>query len=109
MRTLIHDARLVVPMDDARSRHPGGHVLLEDDRIVSAGPALAGDTAADVRIDARGKVVLPGLVNTHHHLPQALTRNVPAVQQAPLFAWLTALYEVWRGLDRESVGLAARV
>jgi len=109
VRLLIHDARLVVPMDDARSRHPGGHVLIEDDSIVSAGPALSTDVKVDRRIDARGKVVLPGLVNTHHHLPQVLTRNVPAVQQAPLFQWLTALYEIWRGLDREAVGIAARV
>ena len=51
-------------------------------------------------IDARGKVLIPGLVNTHHHLPQTLTRNVPRVQEAPLFTWLTELYEVgfssWR-------------
>src|SRR5262245_25921452 len=96
-------------MDEARSRHPGGHVLIEDDHIVSAGPALTADVAADRRIDARGKVVLPGLVNTHHHLPQVLTRNVPAVQQAPLFQWLQGLYEIWRHLDRDAVGVAARV
>jgi 8-oxoguanine deaminase len=109
MRILIHDARLVATMDDARSVHPGGHVLIEDDRIVSVGPGLPADAAADRRLDARGKVVLPGLVNTHHHLPQILTRNVPAVQQAPLFAWLTHLYTIWRWLDVEAVGLAARV
>jgi len=61
------------------------------------------------RIDARGKVVLPGLVNTHHHLPQTLTRNVPRVQEAPLFRWLTELYEVWRGTDAAAVDVAARV
>ncbi len=56
-----------------------------------------------------GKVVLPGLVNTHHHLPQVLTRNVPRVQQAPLFAWLTGLYDVWRGWDEAAVDAAAQV
>jgi cytosine/adenosine deaminase-related metal-dependent hydrolase len=54
-------------------------------------------------------VVLPGLVNTHHHLPQVLTRNVPRVQEAPLFRWLSELYEVWRGLDATAVEAAARV
>ena len=110
MRTLVHDARLVAPMDDARSRYPGGYVLLEDDRVVAVGPPPAPPGfSADRRIDATGKVVLPGLVNTHHHLPQVLTRNVPRVQEAPLFRWLVELYEVWRHLDAEAVTAAARV
>ena len=110
MRTLVHDARLVAPMDDARSRHPGGYVLVEDDRIVAVGPPpVPPGFTADRRIDATGKVVLPGLVNTHHHLPQVLTRNVPRVQEAPLFRWLVELYEVWRHLDAEAVRAAARV
>jgi len=110
VRTLVHDARLVAPMDDARSRYPGGYVLLEDDRVVAVGPAPAPPgLSADRRIDATGKVVLPGLVNTHHHLPQVLTRNVPRVQEAPLFRWLVELYEVWRHLDAEAVTAAARV
>ncbi len=110
MRTLVHDARMVAPMDDARTRLPGGWVLVEDDAIVAVGPPPVPWTiGADRRIDARGKVVLPGLVNTHHHLPQVLTRNVPRVQQAPLFRWLTELYEVWRGLDAEAVEVGARV
>ena len=110
MRTLIHDARCVFPMDDARSRLPNGYVLVEDDRIVAtgAGPAPA-DLTADRRVDARGKVVLPGLVNTHHHLPQTLTRNVRSVQDAPLFRWLTELYLVWREADEDAVDAAARV
>jgi len=110
VRTLVHDARLVAPMDDARSRHPGGYVLIEDDRIVAVGPPPAPPgLTAERRIDATGKVVLPGLVNTHHHLPQVLTRNVPRVQEAPLFRWLVELYEVWRHLDAEAVTAAARV
>src|SRR5512145_2355282 len=108
MRTLFHDARLVAPMDDARSRLPGGWVLVEDDRIEAVGaPPVPATIQADRRVDAAGKVVLPGLVNTHHHLPQVLTRCVPRVQQAPLFRWLTELYEVWRGFDEESVEAAA--
>lgn len=99
-------------MDDARRRLPDGWILVEDDRVVSLGSGEPPREAAagPVRsIDATGKVVLPGLVNTHHHLPQTLTRNVPAVQEAPLFRWLTDLYEVWRGMDAAAVGVAARV
>ncbi len=110
MRTLVHDARLVAPMDDTSTRLPGGWVLIEDDHIAALGlPPVPPHVAADRRLDARGKVVLPGLVNTHHHLPQVLTRNVPRVQEAPLFRWLVELYEVWRGLDGEAVDAAARV
>ena len=108
MRTLVHDARCVFPMDDARTRLPNGYVLIEDDRVAAVGQ---GTPPADVdrRIDARGKVVLPGLVNTHHHLPQTLTRNVRSVQEAPLFRWLNELYLVWRHADADAVDAAARV
>jgi 8-oxoguanine deaminase len=110
MITLIHDARCVFPMDDARTRLPNGYVLVEDDRILAVGQgAPPANVGADRRIDARGKVVLPGLVNTHHHLPQTLTRNVRSVQEAPLFRWLTELYLVWRHADADAVDAAARV
>ena len=109
MRLLVHDARLVATMDDARRRLPGGWVLVEDDRIAAVGTGAPPAEAVDRRLDARGKVVLPGLVNTHHHLPQTLTRNVPRVQEAPLFRWLVELYEVWRVASEESVDVAARV
>jgi 8-oxoguanine deaminase len=109
VRLLIHDARLVATMDDARRRLPGGWVLIEEDRIAGVGSGEPPAAPVDRRLDARGKVVLPGLVNTHHHLPQTLTRNVPRVQEAPLFQWLVELYEVWRGTDAEAVEVAARV
>ncbi|HVR69619.1 MAG TPA: 8-oxoguanine deaminase [Vicinamibacteria bacterium] len=110
MTTVIEGARLLAPMDDARRRLTDGWVVVRDERIdrVGAG-ALPGGLETARRIDARGKVVLPGLVNTHHHLPQTLTRNVPRVQEAPLFRWLTELYEVWRGFDASAVDAAARV
>jgi cytosine/adenosine deaminase-related metal-dependent hydrolase len=110
MLTLIEGARLVVTQDDRRTRIPGGFVLVRDNRIEAVGSGQPGGVErVDRRIDARGKVVLPGLVNTHHHLPQTLTRNVPRVQEAPLFRWLTELYEVWRGTDAAAVDVAARV
>ena len=110
MLTLFHDARLVAPMDDRRSRYPGGFVVVRDRAIEAVGPGPAPRLEEPHRrIDARGKVVLPGFVNTHHHLPQTLTRNVPQVQEAPLFRWLVTLYEIWRGIDADAVDAAARV
>ena len=110
MRTLVRDARLVVTMDDDRRKIPGGWVLLDGSTIAAVGEGEPPrDAAAQRTIDARGKVVLPGLVNTHHHLPQTLTRNIPRVQEAPLFTWLTELYEVWRGTTADAVDAAARV
>lgn len=110
MQTLIHNARLVVTMDDERTRLPDGYVLVKDDRVKLVGSGtVPGAVKVDRLIDARGKVVLPGLVNTHHHLPQTLTRAVPRVQEAPLFGWLTELYQVWRGIDARAVDVAARV
>jgi cytosine/adenosine deaminase-related metal-dependent hydrolase len=110
MRTLIRDARLIITMDDSRRRIPGGYVVIDGEAITEVG---AGEPPASVNagrtIDARGKIVLPGLVNTHHHLPQTLTRNVPRVQEAPLFTWLTELYEVWRGTTADGVDAATRV
>jgi cytosine/adenosine deaminase-related metal-dependent hydrolase len=108
--TLIEGARLVVTQDDRRTRIPGGFVLVRNHLIEAVGSGEPGGVERiDRRIDARGKVVLPGLVNTHHHLPQTVTRNVPRVQEAPLFRWLTELYEVWRGTDAAAVDVAARV
>ncbi|HLA76998.1 MAG TPA: 8-oxoguanine deaminase [Vicinamibacteria bacterium] len=110
MNILIHNARLIAVMDDARTRLEDGWVLIQDQRIQSVGSGtVPGAVKVDRFLDARGKVVLPGLVNTHHHLPQTLTRNVPAVQEAPLFRWLLELYEIWRGIDADAVDAAVRV
>jgi 8-oxoguanine deaminase len=110
MRLLIHDARLVVTMDEGRRLLPEGWVLVQDDRIERLGSGtVPGEVQVDRRLDARGKIVLPGLVNTHHHLPQTLTRNLPGIQEAPLFQWLASLYEVWRGYDRAAFETAVRV
>jgi cytosine/adenosine deaminase-related metal-dependent hydrolase len=92
----------VVTMDDADTEHERGWVRVEDGRIAETGagdPPEAGD-------DLRGAVVTPGLVNTHHHLYQTLTRA--RAQQADLFSWLRELYPVWARLDAEMEHAAAR-
>jgi cytosine/adenosine deaminase-related metal-dependent hydrolase len=97
----------VVTMDEAGAEHPRGWVLVEDGVIVSLGAGAEPDPAGDVeRVDLGGAVVTPGLVNTHHHLCQTLTRA--RAQQADLFTWLRELYPVWAGLDAEAEYAAAR-
>ena len=110
MATLITHATLVTPgATDCAVLHD--REILVDGGIIRAVSPSAGqsrDALAEV-IDARNHVVIPGLVNTHHHLYQSLTRAVPEVQNASLFDWLTALYGRWRRLDFEAVKAAASV
>jgi cytosine/adenosine deaminase-related metal-dependent hydrolase len=95
----------VVTMDDAGTEHPVGWALVEGARIAAVG-AGAEPEGEHVRIDLGGAVVTPGLVNTHHHLYQTLTRA--RAQQADLFTWLRELYPVWAGVDAEAEYAAAR-
>jgi cytosine/adenosine deaminase-related metal-dependent hydrolase len=94
----------VVTMDDAGTEHPDGWVLIEGETIAAVGGGEP--PASSERVDFGGAVVAPGLVNTHHHLYQTLTRA--RAQEANLFEWLQALYPVWAGIDEESVYSAAR-
>jgi cytosine/adenosine deaminase-related metal-dependent hydrolase len=94
----------VVVMDDAGTEHEDGWVLLEDGRVTATGGGA--EPEADERVDLRGALVTPGLVNTHHHLYQTLTRA--RAQEADLFTWLKTLYPVWARLDEESEYAAAR-
>ena len=77
-------------------------ILVDKNRITRIGTNIVAPAGADI-VDASRHVVLPGLVNTHHHFYQTLTRNLPAVQNAKLFDWLLYLYEIWKHLDPEAV------
>ncbi len=91
--TLIRNADVIVTMDGARRELSGASVLVENGAITALGQGL---TAPDAEIiDASGCVVTPGLVNTHHHMYQSLTRAVPGGQDALLFGWLRTLYPIW--------------
>ena len=105
--TLLQNATLLVTMDDARRRIAGGGLYIEDNVIRQVGPTAELPPAADRVLDAAGMVVLPGLVNCHHHLYQSLTRALPAAQDAELFDWLRTLYPVWAGLTGEAVYVSA--
>ena len=107
--TLIRNATLVATMDDDRTEIADGAVLIEDRRIVRVGPTIQEPETADRVIDASGMVVLPGLVNTHHHFFQTLTRAIPAAQDAALFPWLRALYPIWAGMTPEAIRVSTQV
>ena len=103
---LIDSCEVVATMDDVGAEIAGGSILVEDGRITWVG---AGRPPVDVThvVDGRGTVALPGLVNTHHHLYQTLTRV--RAQDQGLFGWLTELYPVWAGVDAEWERAAAGV
>ncbi|KMO12723.1 8-oxoguanine deaminase [Methylobacterium platani] len=103
---LLRNADRVVTMDARRREIEGGFVLAEDNRIVAVGGPDAAPATADTVIDLAGHVLLPGLVNTHHHMFQSLTRAVPAAQDADLFGWLKALYPIWARLTPEMVRIS---
>jgi 8-oxoguanine deaminase len=110
MKTLlIRDADVVATMDDERRELPRASVLLRGPAIEAIGPADTLPREADEVIDARGHVVVPGLVNTHHHMYQSLTRAIPAAQDAELFGWLKTLYPIWAGLTPEMVRVSTQV
>lgn len=114
MSTLfIKGAHCVATQDDARTELPGGSILVRNGFIEQVLPAGA-DTRAieatvDEVIDARHHLVVPGLVNTHHHMVQCLTRAIPGVQNAELFSWLKGLYPIWAGLTPEMVTVSNQV
>jgi len=90
--TLIRRADHILTMDDGRRELSGADILIRDGVIAAIGPGL---TTTGETVEARGCVVTPGLVNTHHHLYQTLTRAVPGGQDALLFGWLRTLYPIW--------------
>ena len=106
---VVRDALLIATVDGDRRELPGGWVAVSDGLISAVGgPGDPVPDAAEV-IDARGCLVTPGLINTHHHIFQNLTRSFAPATSASLFDWLTTLYPRWARLDEESAYLSAWV
>ncbi|RFO97682.1 8-oxoguanine deaminase [Rhodoferax lacus] len=109
---LIHNAHTIATQDNARSELRDASIYIRDNTIAYIGssedlPAQA--LQADQVIDARQHLVTPGLVNTHHHMYQSLTRAIPSVQNAELFGWLRGLYPIWSGLTPDMVHVSTQV
>lgn len=106
---LVRHADILVTMDGERREIADGGLFARDGVIEAVGATPTLPKTADQVLDLRGHVVLPGLINTHHHLYQTLTRAVPAAQDADLFTWLKTLYPIWARLTSEAVYVSALV
>lgn len=105
---LIKNAALLATFDDQRREIPDGGLLVRDGMIEQVGPTANLPPDADEILDLTGHLVLPGLVNTHHHFYQTLTRAIPAAQNANLFNWLKTLYPIWARLTPDDVYISTQ-
>ena len=103
MRILFKDVDVIATFDEKRSELTNAWLLVDGTRISSLGSGDPPANHVDEVIDCRGKIMIPGMVNLHHHMYQSLFRCVPAVQNAPLFKWLTYLYEKWKNIDEQAI------
>ncbi|MBE3066899.1 MAG: 8-oxoguanine deaminase [Chloroflexi bacterium] len=105
---LIKNATVLVTMDDHQREIPEGGLFVRDGFIEQVGLTSTLQQTADEVLDLRGHLLLPGLVNTHHHFYQTLTRAVPAAQDANLFNWLKTLYPIWARLTPEDIFISTQ-
>ena len=109
---LIHHADCIVTMDATRREIKDGAILIRDnliDWIGTSGELPPAALAAEQKISAHGRIVLPGFVNTHHHFYQTLTRVIPDAQNAVLFDWLKTLYPIWAELTPDDVRISTQL
>jgi 8-oxoguanine deaminase len=105
---LVKDADRLVTFDSRRREVPQGGLFIRDGFIQEVGPTDELPQEADEVLDLRGHVLLPGLINTHHHFYQTLTRAVPAAQDANLFNWLVTLYPIWARMTPEDIYISTQ-
>ena len=105
---LVKNAAMLVTMDDQRREIPGGGLFIRDGRIEQVGESGQLPAEADEILDLSGHLVLPGLINTHHHFYQTLTRAVPAAQDANLFNWLKTLYPIWARITPAGIRISTQ-
>ena len=105
---LVRNATLLVTMDDHRREIPDGGLFISDGFIEQVGSTSTLPETADEVLDLAGHIVLPGLINTHHHFYQTLTRAVPDAQDANLFNWLKTLYPIWARLGPDDIRISTR-
>lgn len=108
MPTLLVKHAYLVTMDDHQREFPDGGLFVRDGFIENVGQTSSLPADADEVLDLSGYVLLPGLVNTHHHFYQTLTRAVPAAQDANLFNWLKTLYPIWARLTPEDIFISTQ-
>lgn len=105
---LVRNATLLVTMDDHRREIPDGGLFIKGGFIEQVGPTASLPKEADEILDLTDHVLIPGLINTHHHFYQTLTRAVPAAQDANLFNWLKTLYPVWACMTPDDIYISTQ-
>lgn len=105
---LVKNVQILVTMDDHRREIAGGGLFIRDGFIEQVGVSAELPAEADQVLDLRDHIVFPGLINTHHHFYQTLTRAVPAAQDANLFNWLKTLYPIWARLTPDDVHISTQ-
>ena len=105
---LIKHAHTLITMDDHRREIPDGGLFIRDGFIEQVGITSELPLTADEVVDLTGHIVLPGLINTHHHFYQTLTRAVPAAQNANLFNWLKTLYPIWAKMTPDDIYISTK-
>ena len=108
MTTLLIKHAYIVTMDDHQTELTDGGLFIRDGFIEQIAPTASLPASADEVLDLSGHILLPGLVNTHHHFYQTLTRAVPAVQNANLFNWLKTLYPIWARLTPDDIFISTQ-
>ena len=108
MKTLLIKNAYIVTMDNHQWEIPEGGLFMRDGFIEQVGAASELPASADEMLDLKGFVVLPGLINTHHHFYQTLTRVVPAAQDANLFNWLKTLYPIWARMNADDIFISTQ-
>lgn len=106
---LVKNASHVISMDDADQRWIDAGIYVVDNVIRQIGPTSSLPASADQVVDAKNMILIPGLVNTHHHFYQTLTRCLPDCQNMDLFHWLSVLYPIWAGLTPEAIYVSSKV
>jgi cytosine/adenosine deaminase-related metal-dependent hydrolase len=106
---LLKNADVIVTMDAARTELKSGWIHVREGKIVALGQGEAPPAKVDEVVDLAGRLVCPGLINTHHHMFQSLTRAVPSAQNASLFGWLQTLYPIWSRLTPEMIRVSTQI
>ena len=105
---LVKHGAVLVTMDDHRREILDGGLFIRDGFIEQVGPANDLPNSADESLDLSDHIVLPGLINTHHHFYQTLTRAMPAAHDANLFTWLKTLYPIWAMMTPEDIRISTQ-
>ena len=107
---LVKNIHTLVTLDAERREIRNGALLVQDNAIAQVGTAPELPQTADDVLDLKGRhIVLPGLINTHHHFYQVLTRVIPAAQDCTLFHWLQSLYPIWANLTPDAISISAQM